>query len=208
MPRLFRSSSFRLALLYMCLFSVSVLVLLGFLYWATAGYMARQTDATIEAEIRGLAEQYRLLGLTGLSRVISERSDNPSQSSSIYLLADSRYIPLVGNLSRWPSAAGDDRAWLRFRLADRDAHRARARQFQLRSGFRLLVGRDLHELEQIQNLILKALFGGLGMTILLGLAGATIMSRGGAQTYRKHQQDQPSNHVRRSVPSSGHPGDG
>jgi len=71
--KLFRSSTFRLAVIYMLLFSLSVLVLLGFIYWSTAGYMLRQTEATIEAEITGLAERYDLSGLPGLSKVISER---------------------------------------------------------------------------------------------------------------------------------------
>src|SRR5690606_40603275 len=56
-------STFQLALVYMTLFATSVFILLGFIYWATAGYMARQTDETIEAEIQGLAEQYQRQGL-------------------------------------------------------------------------------------------------------------------------------------------------
>ena len=60
---LLRTSTFRLALLYMALFAGSVLLLLGFIYWSTVAFMANQTDAIIEAEIVGLAEQYRERGL-------------------------------------------------------------------------------------------------------------------------------------------------
>jgi hypothetical protein len=35
----------------MALFGASVAVLLTFIYWSTAGYMALQTDDTIEAEV-------------------------------------------------------------------------------------------------------------------------------------------------------------
>ena len=63
---LLRTSTFRLALVYMVLFAGSVLILLGFIYWSTVTYMAEQTDATIRAEITGLAEQYRQRGLNGL----------------------------------------------------------------------------------------------------------------------------------------------
>ena len=56
---LLRTSTFRLALLYMALFAGSALLLLGFIYWSTVAFMANQTDATIEAEITGLAERYR-----------------------------------------------------------------------------------------------------------------------------------------------------
>src|SRR5262250_2471620 len=73
LSRLLRSSTFRLAQIYMALFGASVLVLLGFLYWATAGYMLRQNDETIQAEILGLAEQYRIRGVPGLTAVIADR---------------------------------------------------------------------------------------------------------------------------------------
>ena len=39
--KLLRTSTFRLALIYMVLFGGSVLLLLGFIHWATAGFMAR-----------------------------------------------------------------------------------------------------------------------------------------------------------------------
>ena len=78
-----RSSTFRLALIYMALFGGSVLLLLTFIYWSTARYMAAQADATIEAEIRGLADRYRTAGLAGLTDLISERvSRKPGGSSS------------------------------------------------------------------------------------------------------------------------------
>ena len=67
-----RSSTFRLALVYVTLFSVSVLILFGFIYWSTAAYLANQTDVTIEAEIAGLAERYESDGLIGLSAQIRD----------------------------------------------------------------------------------------------------------------------------------------
>ena len=53
-----RSFTFRLALTYMSLFGLSVMVPMLFIYWSTAAYMARQSDALIEAEIDGLAERF------------------------------------------------------------------------------------------------------------------------------------------------------
>ena len=60
--RLFRTSTFRLSLLYVGLFGASVLVLLAFIYWTTVRVIDSQTSDTIEAEVRGLAEQYRARG--------------------------------------------------------------------------------------------------------------------------------------------------
>ena len=73
LPRLFLTTTFRLALIYLGLFLILVLFLLGFVYWSTSDVADRQIDDTIEAEITGLAEQYRLRGLGGLSDVV-ERS--------------------------------------------------------------------------------------------------------------------------------------
>ena len=85
--RLLDTSTFRLALIYLASFGVSALALLGFLYYATAGFMERQTADTIQAEIAGLAEQYRSEGLEGLRQVIGRRSAACRQSACTTLHA-------------------------------------------------------------------------------------------------------------------------
>ena len=177
-----RSSTFRLALIYMALFGGSVLLLLSFIYWSTAGYMAEQADATIEAEIAGLAERYRSDGLTGLTASITERVSRKPGGYSVYLLAKEDFRPLVGNINRWPAGAATEDGWLDFRLEAEgwpagEVHRARARAFQLRGGFNLLVGRDLHELQTTRRLIARTLIWGLAFTLILGLVGGSMMSR-------------------------------
>ena len=126
------SSTFRLALVYMALFGTSVLILLGFIYWSTAGTMTRQIDETIEVEIKGLAEHYRNDGLTGLSAIIARRVSSPTGGSAIYLLTDNTHDPMVGNLDRWPAVKRDQGGWLEFRLGARGEaiHQARARSFE------------------------------------------------------------------------------
>ena len=182
-PRLLASSTFRLAVLYMALFSTSVLLLLGFIHWSTAGYMVRQTDAAIEAEVVGLAERYDRTGLPGLTALISERMAREPNGPVIYLLADRRLHPLLGNLSRWPQGEEPRAGWLSFRLeedrgAAKKGHVARARLFKLEGGLNLLVGRDVHELEKIQQLIVSTLAWGLALTAVLALVGGALLSRG------------------------------
>jgi signal transduction histidine kinase len=165
----------------MALFSVSVLVLLGFIYWATVTVMGRQSDAIIEAEIEGLAERYRIGGLGGLTDLIAERLSRKPSGSSIYLLADGLFEPLVGNLDRWPERSPTPEGWLVFRLENQasggDVHKARARVFRLQGGFHLLVGRDMHDLEVAQTYIVRALIWGLAITVVLALIGGAMMSR-------------------------------
>ncbi len=179
--RVLGSSSFRLAVLYMLLVAASVSVLLGFIYWSTAGYMDRQTDATIHAEIQGLAEQYRLRGLRGLTATIRERIARDPSGASTYLLVDEDLKPLIGNLDRWPGGFPDDDGWLHFRLRERgpdrsEEHAARAQVFGLRGDLRLLVGRDVRDLEETRTLILEALAWGLALTAALALVGGWVMT--------------------------------
>ena len=181
-PRLaiLRSSTFRLALVYASLFGVSVMLLLAFIYWSTAGYMTRQTEAAIEAEIDTFAERYRSTGLPGLVRLIEERLED---RSSLYLLADPVYRPLVGNLERWPRARRGPGGWLELQI-HRDpegAQPALARTFTLPGAFHLLVGRDVAVLSRTKRLITRTLVWGLALTVLLALAGGVLMSRSTAR---------------------------
>jgi signal transduction histidine kinase len=178
------SFSFRLALLYMLLLGASVVVLLWFIDWSTGGYMARQTDATIAAEIRGLAEQYRQSGLEGLSSTIAERISHDPDGAAVYLLADAKLQPLMGNLAAWPQVEPDRNGWVQFELHDPNAaggaatQTARAQVFVLRGGLRLLVGRDIRELTATRALIRDALGWGLAITLGLALLGGWVMSAG------------------------------
>jgi signal transduction histidine kinase len=179
--RILHSSTFRLVLLYMALVSGSVLLLFGYIYWATAGFMDRQVDVTIEAEIQGLAEQYRRRGLAGLKTVIAERVAKDPAGSSVYLLVDADLQPIVGNLSRWPAAPVSETGWLDFTLRDRgpdgtDEHRARARAFLLLGNLRLLVGRDVRDLDKMRSVIVGALGWGLAISVGLALAGGLMMT--------------------------------
>src|SRR5512143_3595563 len=56
--RLVWTHAFRLAFLYFLVFAFSVVGVLIFVYWSSADFVERQTEATLDAEITGLAEQY------------------------------------------------------------------------------------------------------------------------------------------------------
>lgn len=180
--RLLRTTTFRIALAYLAFFAGSVVLLFGFVYWTTAGYMAQQLDDAIESEIVGLAEQYRQGGLDGLATSIRQRIAVDPGGSAIYLLADPQTRPIVGNLNRWPREATTRDEWLEFELHDRrgargDAFLARARHFALTGDYHLLVGRDFRTIQEAQSLIVNALAWGLAITLALGLYGGAMFSR-------------------------------
>ncbi len=170
----------------MVLFATSVFILLGFIYWATAGYMADQTDETIEAEIVGLAEQYSRQGLNGLISVIRERVSRDPNGKSLYLFTARDYIKLAGNLKQWPENAQVQDGWVNFPLDEMvgwkgEPHIARARIFVVQGGLRLLVGRDVHDLMAVKSLIERAINWGMGITLALALIGGIMMSRSTAK---------------------------
>jgi len=180
--RLYRTSAFRLALLYAVLFGSSVLVLLGVIYWSILAVVDRQTTDNIDAEIRGLAEQYRDEGLTRLVEILGERSGSVGARNNVYLLADPAFRHITGNLEEWPPAAGDGGGWVDLELRTTEdgraaIHNVRARTFTLPGGYRLLVGRDLRERAELRQIVLESLVWTLVGTLALGLAGGFLMSR-------------------------------
>ncbi len=182
MLELLRTSTFRLAIFYFGLFAFSAFAVLGLIYWQTVVYSDRQTGETIEAEITGLSEQYRNLGLNGLVQVIEERSSPERGSSMLYLLTDVNGRTISGNLTRWPDAHIDPDGWMRFRLNApggrlQDRHLAQATSFLLGGGYQLLVGRDLWERQEFHARITAALAWSAALTLALGLIGGVIASR-------------------------------
>ena len=182
LPPLLRSASFRLTLIYVTLFGGSATVLLGFIYWATAGTLSDQVDATIEADIKGLAEQYELRGTPGVAAIISERVRQDPGGRTVYLLTDPLRRPLVGNLSDWPTVDPDANGWIEFELQDRDSpdgevYLARARPFVLQGGLNLLVGREVRELVRTRDMVINAMIWGIAITLALALAGGVAMCR-------------------------------
>ena len=177
-----RTSTFQLALLYMVVFATSVFLLLAFIYWRTAGFMTAQTDETIEAEIAGLAEQYRGRGVNGLITIIRERVARDPNAKSLYLLTTDEYLKLAGNLNGWPVESQSQGSWINFTLDESlgwtgPPRQARARIFEVQGGLRLLVGRDVDDLNTLKALIETAINWGMGITLALALLGGFMMSR-------------------------------
>ncbi|QSP95380.1 HAMP domain-containing histidine kinase [Marinobacter salinisoli] len=177
-----RTSSFQLALLYMVVFATSVFLLLAFIYWRTAGFMTAQTDETIEAEVAGLAEQYRGRGVNGLITIIRERVARDPNAKSIYLLTTDDFLKLAGNIESWPQGTRSESGWINFTLNDSvgwagPQRLARARIFEVQGGLRLLVGRDVDDLTSLKRVIETAINWGMGITLALALLGGFLMSR-------------------------------
>lgn len=178
----FKSSAFRITLIYVLLFSLSVSIILGFVYWSTVVYKTQQTDEDINAEIKDLSTIYASQGYPGLLKVLSQRVERQRPGdATLYLLADDQFQPLVHNINRWPAVINQGKdGWLNFKLDDTldensKSFDARARTFEVEGRFNLLVGQTMKDLATLNALVGRALIWGLMLTIALGLIGGVMM---------------------------------
>lgn len=172
-PRLFRTSSFRLTLLYAALSGLGFLVLFGVVLWSTTSYMDRQIDATVTTELTEVqADAGGGIGqLRGIVQDLSARSPG-----YYYLLQDAQGTVLAGNLPaqqplpgvrEWPGAEPPG------------AHGStgvRGHGTLLPGGAYLFVGMNTHQLHEMREMVVRSFLSGLGAVMVLALIGGALMS--------------------------------
>ena len=178
--KLLRTTAFKLTLVYLTVFALFAAFLLVYFAWNTRRLITEQITQTVDAEITGLAEQYRQGGIRRLVFIVDARSRRPG--SSLYLVTAPAGQGLAGNVGSLPAGTLSTTGWVETayrRLDDPDGseHLALVRVFQLPAGFRLLVGRDLEERERLRDIILAAGRWSLAIVIVLGIAGGLFVTR-------------------------------
>jgi len=178
--KLFHTTLFKLTLVYLTIFAVFAACLLGFFAWNTRRLITEQITRTVDAEITGLSEQYNQGGIQRLVFIIDARARRPG--SSLYLVTTFSGDGLAGNVGVLGEGVLEHVGWTETvyrRLDDPEGseHHALVRVFQLPSGFRLLVGRDLDERERLYDIILAAGQWSIAVVIVLGLAGGFFAAR-------------------------------
>lgn len=187
--KLFRTTTFKLTLVYLTVFALFAAFLLGYFALNTRRLITEQITDTVNAEITGLSEQYRIGGIRQLVVVVDARARRPG--SSLYLVTTFNGDALAGNVTALPPGILDTAGWTETayrRLdeaenvghpdnANHPEHLAFVRVFQLPGGFRLLVGRDLDERERLYHIIVDAGRWSIAIVIILGLAGGLFVTR-------------------------------
>src|ERR1700758_3853598 len=75
--KLFRTTTFKLTLAYLTVFALFAAFLLGYFAWNTRRLVTEQITETVNAEVEGLAEQYRQGGIRRLMFSIQGRVGHP-----------------------------------------------------------------------------------------------------------------------------------
>ncbi|HEU4662176.1 MAG TPA: ATP-binding protein [Pseudolabrys sp.] len=178
--KLFRTTTFKLTLVYLIVFALFAAFLLAYFALNTRRLITEQITDTVNAEITGLSEQYRIGGIRRLVLVIDARARRPG--SSLYLVTTFAGESLAGNVGSLAPGILDNPGWSesayrRLDETDGPVHHALVRVFQLPGGFRLLVGRDLEERERLYHIVLSAGRWSIAIVVILGLVGGFFVTR-------------------------------
>jgi signal transduction histidine kinase len=179
LPKLFRTTAFKLSIAYLAVFTVFAFLILGYVAWNATRVLDDQIVDTIEAEISGLAEQYRLAGIRRLVNIVDRRGRQPG--ASLYLVTTFAGERIAGNVGSLPPGTLDTAGQreVDYSRGDEETrdHRAIVRVFILPGNFRLLVGRDVEERVRIAQIIARAFGISLLLVAVLGCLGGWFITR-------------------------------
>jgi signal transduction histidine kinase len=176
------TSPFRIAIAYSIAFACGAAALLLAVDFAVSRVVDGSTDNLIEAEVQGLREQVLVLSRSDFIELVEQRSQDQDVRGAVYLMVDPQLRPVAGNVPAWPKISADEGQWIQFKVAvpygdEIREHEMRARRFPLPGGYRMLVGHDVQERQDVKSLMMRGLIAAVLLTLLLGLGGGFWMGR-------------------------------
>jgi signal transduction histidine kinase len=181
--RPFRTTAFKLSAIFLAVFTVFAAFLIGYIARNTTEILQAQMGKAVDAELNVMSEQYRRGGIQGLGRFIQVRSFRPG--ASLYLLTDPTGEKIAGNVDSVPSgllSPSDPGAeivpYVRIEEDESETrHAALVRVVEFPEGYRVLVGRDVSETEELAALVRRAMILTVALMVALGLISWLFVSR-------------------------------
>ena len=119
LPRIFRTTTFRMTLLFLAVFAMSAAAFLFYAWFATAGEVTRRADAEITREMDSLEAVYRRGGADALNQALIERAGG--ERPFLYLLLDKDGKRMTGSIAESPvDQPGPGETWAGFSVTDID----------------------------------------------------------------------------------------
>jgi signal transduction histidine kinase len=171
-----RSSTLRLAFVFIAVFGAAILGLFGFVYWATLSYVEVRQENDIARERDLLTAAFSGSGRAGMTEAIERRLSGRPFDGWAYLLADASLTPLAGNLSRWPAEFSSEAGWTIFWSPEHPGQTFRAEFTTLPDGSHLLVGQVDDKTGFVQT-VGSGLVLAVAMILLLATAAGISTSR-------------------------------
>ena len=171
-----RSSTLRLAFIYVVVFSAAIFSLLGYVYWSTVGYLNKKSDRAISMELSLLAKAYDASDRNRMVQLINQRLTDGYFNDWVYLLADRSLHYVVGNLKSWPATLPGSEGWLSDVSLDRAGPLRVAHQV-LPDGYHLLLGHRIDDLDRFGENVTVGLAVAAAMFFILAAAAGISTSR-------------------------------
>lgn len=164
-----RTSHFRTAAYFLAVFALAGAVLLGYVYWQTSFYLSKDVDTTLYATV----QRWSKLPPEALVREVSGRQlrDPARREPAVLIGADGARVAGAFDLAQ-PIPRYDQPFDAEQRDGQGGTAPMRAIASVMGSGLILVVGRDMHELEEFDERIRAAILGGSLVVLAAGLAGA------------------------------------
>ena len=177
-----RSIRVRLTLATIGLVGVVAALSLGILYLGVDLLLEERADDIVEQEIDELTDHHEGRGREALAAEVLRRSGASAGGQIIYGFAESRYEIIAGNLVTWPEGiAGTEPVGEHVVEAGSGAMRSvryvRAASVVFDDGHQLLVGHDVTEQRNFQELLAAVAIGAFAFALLLAIAGGLAMGR-------------------------------
>jgi signal transduction histidine kinase len=177
LPRTFRTSSFRLTILYAAVFGVSGLMLFAVIAWSVNSFMAEQLDATVSNELAEVQADAGGLETSALQRVVEGLTKN--SPGVYYLLQGPDGQVIAGNMmALQPKPGLRTLGWAHQDPERRAPGGIRGQGVLLADGAYLFVGVSDHQLGELGEVVTRTFLLGLGTTVVLALGGGLAMSLG------------------------------
>ncbi|MEJ2382016.1 MAG: HAMP domain-containing sensor histidine kinase [Gammaproteobacteria bacterium] len=185
---LFRTTVFRVSLLYAVFYSVLATVVISFIYWSMTVHISAQTDSNLRTEANDLAYLFSGYSVPELTDAIQRYSQIGQPGDRYYLLINPHGIPIAGNLQAWPLSFHVSPGW--------HAHRLQYKEYQIRgwdrdedytvlsyvvelpNRYRLVVAQGLQTVEKLRDYTQGAVLSAIVVTALAALLGGYLLGRG------------------------------
>ncbi|MDX3904192.1 MAG: HAMP domain-containing sensor histidine kinase [Pigmentiphaga sp.] len=174
--RLWQSVAFRLALGYGASVMLFMMVLLSVLYVQTIGVLQNRIDRQLMSAIHRMTSHFETYGWQRVAADITETlADGVNSDTEAYLLATPSGEKIAGNIDASPELLKPtfgivEKAVIR----DGRTSYSRFRTELLADGSILVVGRDMRDQKDLEQLVGNALMAAALVALLLALVGAVV----------------------------------
>lgn len=175
-----RSTSFRLSVYYAAVFFLSVSFLLAIFFIIGVMIPAKSLQDEIEAESEQFAALAKSEGLDKLRDALEVRQHTEADRFPFHALIAADGTDVTSNLPSWPARSGS--RWLRIEAdlhldGQEEDREAFVLDRRLGNGARLLLGRDVEDLDDLEEQIGSAATLFLPISLALAIIGGALIGR-------------------------------